>query len=56
MKNLNKIILIRDRLNKKLEKILEYPITVITAPMGFGKTTAVRSFFPEIKFRTSGCQ
>lgn len=49
MKNLNKIILIRDRLNKKLEKILEYPITVITAPMGFGKTTAVRSFFSRNK-------
>lgn len=47
MKNQNKIVLTRNRLNKKLENVLQYPMTLVTAPMGFGKTTAVRSFFSD---------
>lgn len=46
MKNQNKIVLTRNRLNKKLENVLQY-VTLVTAPMGFGKTTAVRSFFSD---------
>ena len=37
-------ILFRERINKLLADILEYPLFVVTAPMGYGKTTAVREF------------
>ena len=47
MKHEHARILSRSRLNEKLEDILQYPLTVVTAPMGFGKTTAVRSFIDE---------
>lgn len=32
------------RLLKKLDGITEYPLTIIEAPMGYGKTTAVREY------------
>ena len=38
-------ILSRARVNRQLEQILDYPLTVLRAPMGFGKTTAVREYF-----------
>lgn len=41
-------ILFRERVNKILAGILEYPLFVVTAPMGYGKTTAVREY---LKFR-----
>lgn len=44
MKSLLPQLLARPRLNRQLERIFSYPLTVIHAPMGFGKTTAVREF------------
>ena len=32
------------RLRKKLEGILAVPVTVVEAPSGYGKTTAVRDY------------
>ncbi len=37
-------ILKRDRVNRALMSIFEYPLTIVEAPMGYGKTTAVREF------------
>lgn len=37
-------ILVRERINKLLAGILEYPLFIVAAPMGYGKTTAVREF------------
>ncbi|MEA4847049.1 MAG: hypothetical protein VB106_07445 [Clostridiaceae bacterium] len=37
-------ILKRDRVNRTLESIFDYPLTVVEAPIGYGKTTAVREF------------
>ncbi|MBH1941208.1 hypothetical protein I5677_09920 [Mobilitalea sibirica] len=37
-------ILIRERVNKALEAINEYPLTILSASMGYGKTTAVRTY------------
>lgn len=34
----------RDRVNRALMSIFEYPLTIVEAPMGYGKTTAVREF------------
>ncbi|HWP79090.1 MAG TPA: LuxR C-terminal-related transcriptional regulator, partial [Candidatus Acidoferrum sp.] len=34
----------RDRVNRALESVFDYPLTVIEAPIGYGKTTAVREF------------
>ena len=34
----------RERVNRALESIFEYPLTIVEAPMGYGKTTAVREF------------
>lgn len=38
-------ILTRKRINEKLSNITRYPLTVVSAPMGFGKTTAALNFF-----------
>lgn len=37
-------LLRRKQLDKTLSGIYDHPLTVVEAPMGFGKTTAVRSF------------
>lgn len=37
-------LLRRKQLDKALSGIYDHPLTVVEAPMGFGKTTAVRSF------------
>lgn len=37
-------VLKRERVNRALESIFDYPLTVIEAPIGYGKTTAVRGF------------
>lgn len=34
----------RERVNRTLESIFDYPITIVEAPIGYGKTTAVREF------------
>ncbi len=34
----------RDRVNRALQSIYDYPLTVVEAPIGYGKTTAVREF------------
>ena len=36
-----------DRLRKQLDQIPRYPLTVVEAPSGFGKTTAVREYLRE---------
>lgn len=35
----------RDRINTLLSSITEFPLTIVEAPAGYGKTTAVRDFF-----------
>lgn len=35
-------IFITQRLKNKLNQIYNYPITTVIAPMGFGKTTAIK--------------
>ncbi|MDD3269447.1 MAG: LuxR C-terminal-related transcriptional regulator [Syntrophomonadaceae bacterium] len=34
----------RERVNRALELIFDYPLTIVEAPIGYGKTTAVREF------------
>lgn len=34
----------RERVNRALESIFAYPLTIVEAPIGYGKTTAVREF------------
>jgi len=34
----------RERVNRELTSIFKYPLTIVEAPMGYGKTTAVREF------------
>ena len=38
----NKMYYFSEKLRRKLDHISEYPLTVVEAPSGFGKTTAVR--------------
>lgn len=45
-------ILKRDRVNKILKGIFDYPLTVITAPMGYGKSTSVREFLSAYNTRS----
>jgi LuxR family maltose regulon positive regulatory protein len=40
----SKAIFLTDKIRSKLKKIPLYPCTVIEAPMGYGKTTAVREY------------
>lgn len=42
-------ILKRGKVNKKLQNIINYPLTVVTAPMGYGKSTSMREFLSEYK-------
>lgn len=44
MKNSNTHILERIQVNQKLAQGLSLPLTIVTAPMGYGKTTAVKAF------------
>jgi LuxR family maltose regulon positive regulatory protein len=41
----------RDRINSILSDIVDYPITIVEAPMGFGKTSAVRNFLESKKIQ-----
>ena len=38
-------ILQRNNIDNMLPSILNYPLTIVSAPMGYGKTTALREFF-----------
>lgn len=38
-------ILKRKRIDALLDKLTTYPLTIVEAPMGYGKTTAVRQYF-----------
>lgn len=40
-------IYLSDKLKSQLALIPEYPLTVVEAPSGFGKTTAVREYLKE---------
>ena len=40
-------VYISPRLKKELENIAKFPLTVAEAPSGFGKTTAIESFFAD---------
>jgi len=40
----NRKFLDRPQVNRRLDYIFSYPLTVVQAPMGFGKTTALREF------------
>ncbi len=42
-------ILKRDKIRKQLGNIFDYPLTLVVAAMGYGKTVAVRDFLDEIK-------
>lgn len=44
MKDFMPQLLVRPRVNRQLAHSFSYPLTVVQAPMGFGKTTAVREF------------
>jgi LuxR family maltose regulon positive regulatory protein len=44
-------ILIRKRINQALELSNDYPLTIVSATMGYGKTTAVREYLKRRKMR-----
>jgi len=44
MPNDTRIVYRRNLLNKLLDNVWEYPLTLVEAPMGYGKTIAVKSF------------
>lgn len=41
----------RERINDQLAEIYDYPLTIVEAPMGYGKTTAVRNFLEMKKIK-----
>ncbi len=51
MRPKTKRILNRKQISDHLECIFEYPLTVIVAAMGYGKTTAVKSFLEDRDFK-----
>jgi ATP-dependent transcriptional regulator len=42
-----KALYFTDAIKNKLDKITEIPLTIVIAPMGYGKTTAVKKYFYE---------
>ncbi|GAU78557.1 LuxR C-terminal-related transcriptional regulator [Fusibacter sp. 3D3] len=42
----------RERINRLLSSLYNYPLTIVEAPMGFGKTTAVKRFLETEKCNT----
>jgi LuxR family transcriptional regulator, maltose regulon positive regulatory protein len=40
----NQPILRREQINEQLQEVFRYPLTLVTAGMGYGKTTAVRHY------------
>ena len=47
----NTSLLKRERINKILSAVYEYPLTILEAPMGYGKTTAVKNFVEAEKLK-----
>jgi hypothetical protein len=47
----NTILLKRERINKILSTVYDYPLTILAAPMGYGKTTAVKKFIEAEQLR-----
>ncbi len=43
-----------NRLKRQLDEIPDYPLTIVEAPSGFGKTTAVREYLKNEISRTAG--
>ncbi len=41
----------RDRINLALDKIFEYPLTILSATMGYGKTASVRNYLDKREIR-----
>lgn len=48
----NRKTLNRERINQALEAILDYPMTIMSAAMGYGKTTAMRNFLERKRIQT----
>lgn len=48
---LRRRVLKREQISVELKYLFEYPLTVVVAAMGYGKTTAVRDFLEEKKAR-----
>ncbi len=48
----NKRVLSRSRIDAALFSVFEYPLTILEAPMGYGKTTAVKMFTRNQSFRS----
>ncbi|MDP4094722.1 MAG: LuxR C-terminal-related transcriptional regulator [Bacillota bacterium] len=48
----NTKLLVRARLNSTLSALYNYPLTILEAPMGYGKTTAVKNFIEEEKLKS----
>lgn len=48
----NKKILSRPRIDTVLSAVYEYPLTILEAPMGYGKTTAVKEFIEKKRVRS----
>jgi LuxR family maltose regulon positive regulatory protein len=44
-------ILKREQISAQFKNIFDYPLTVVEAAMGYGKTTSVRDFLDEVKAR-----
>ena len=42
-------LLSRKRINQKLENIFSYPLSIVAAPIGYGKTTAVSQFLSQYR-------
>src|SRR5690606_14837164 len=42
-------ILKRKHINEQLNNIFNYPLTLIVAAMGYGKTTSVKDFLEDVK-------
>ena len=38
------------RLSERIEMVCDYPLTVVEAPSGFGKTTAIQHYFEDSRF------
>jgi LuxR family maltose regulon positive regulatory protein len=45
--NRSKTYCFSDKLKRQLDQMPYYPLTIVEAPSGFGKTTAVREYLKE---------
>ena len=42
-------VYVNEKLTEKIDKINSHPLTVVEAPMGYGKTTAIKIYLNKIK-------